>query len=111
MSIHLHSKAHVHELTTTFCDNRPLYPVVLLAFFSALVWQTLRWQRSHQLGGVELAWVQVSEMTITVLVTYRPPLYWLHSLLYCITKLMGSACTLHPVAAPVTTHKVASQAL
>ena len=28
MSIHLHSKAHVHELTTTFCDNRPLYPVV-----------------------------------------------------------------------------------
>ena len=79
MSIHLHSKAHMHELTTTFCDNRPLYPVVLLAFFSALVWQTLRWQRSHQLGGVELAWVQVSEMTITVLVTYRPPLYWLHS--------------------------------
>ena len=79
MSIHLHSKAHVHELTPTFCDNRPLYPVVLLAFFSALVWQTLRWQRSHQLGGVELAWVQVSEMTITVLVTYRPPLYWLHN--------------------------------
>ena len=79
MSIHLHSKAHVHELTTTFCDNRPLYPVLLLAFFSALVWQTLRWQHSHQLGGVELAWVQVSEMTITVLVTYRPPLYWLHS--------------------------------
>ena len=79
MSIHLHSKAHLHELTTTFGDNRPLYPVVLLAFFSALVWQTLRWQRSHQLGGVELAWVQVSEMTITVLVTCRPPLYWLHS--------------------------------
>ena len=79
MSIHLHSKAHLHELTTTFCDNRPLYPVLLLAFFSTLVWQTLRWQRSHQLGGVELAWVQISEMTITVLVTYRPPLYWLHS--------------------------------
>ena len=36
MSIHLHSKAHVHELTTTFCDNRPLYPVVLLAFFLPL---------------------------------------------------------------------------